>query len=328
MKITVIGDGGWGTALSVLLGKNKFSVSLWGAFPAYVEELRKKRENIKFLPGIEIPPSVNITSDLKEALQDTNLVVMAVPSQYMRQVARKIKKTGIKADYLSVAKGLEESTAKRMSEVIREELGAVRVAVLSGPNIAFEVAGGIPSAAVCVSRSRQLAEKIQDVFVTPTFRVYTSNDLLGVELAGAFKNIIAIACGISDGLGFGTNTKAALLTRGLVEIARLGVAMGAHYKTFSGLSGMGDLVTTCMNRKSRNRSLGEELSKGKKLNAVLGASDMVVEGVKTTKIALKLAAKFKVLMPITHEVYKVLYENKKPEEALCSLMLRDKKPEL
>ncbi|MBI4845418.1 MAG: NAD(P)-dependent glycerol-3-phosphate dehydrogenase [Candidatus Omnitrophica bacterium] len=330
MKISIIGDGGWGTALAVLLA-NKFSrVTLWGAFPAYLKVLKRKRINEKFLPGIIIPENVDILDDLAHALESAELIVLAIPAQYMRKVTRKIKvKFNKRAEIVSVAKGLEPGSSKRMSEVILEELGkTARVSVLSGPNIAYEVACGIPSAAVCASKNNQSVLNIQNVFMTPTFRIYASNDVIGVELAGALKNIIAIACGISDGLGFGTNTKAALLTRGLSEIMRLGIAMGAQKSTFSGLSGIGDLVTTCMNEKSRNRTLGEQLGKGKKLNNILRSNPMVIEGVGTAKVALKLSKKYGIIMPISLEVYNVLYNVKSPRDALRSLMNRQGKREI
>ncbi len=329
MKITIIGDGGWGTALAVLLSRKKLKVNLWGAFPEHVMQMKKTRRNRKFLPGIVIPRSVEIGDDLGHALTGAKLVILAVPSQYMRGVLKKIKKFDVSEScFLSVAKGLEYKTNMLMADVVKEELKCRDLAVLSGPNIAYEVARGIPSAAVCASAKKHTAEIVQDILMQESFRVYTSNDMCGVELAGAFKNIIAIACGISDGLGFGTNTKAALLTRGLAEITRLGTAMGAKYKTFNGLSGIGDLVTTCMNSRSRNRWFGEELGKGKTLNALMKETNMVVEGIITTKIALKVAKKYKVSLPITREVYNVIYEQKKPKAALESLMLRAKKNEL
>ncbi len=329
MKIAIIGDGGWGTALAVLLNNNKYSVNLWGAFPDYVQKVKKTRKNNKFLPGILIPESIVITDALEDALKDARLIILAVPSQYMRGVLKKIKKYNTRSSiFLSVAKGLEYKSNIIMSEVIKHEIQTQEVAVLSGPNIAYEVARGIPSAAVCASSRKNTASIVQNILMSNSFRVYTASDVLGVELAGAFKNIIAIACGISDGLGFGTNTKSALLTRGLAEITRLGIAMGAKHKTFSGLSGMGDLVTTCMSSRSRNRNLGEQLGSGKQLDQVLKKTEMVVEGIMAAKIALKLAKKYKVYMPITYEVCSVLYKHKKPKAAMQSLMQRGKKNEL
>lgn len=329
MKVAIIGDGGWGTALAMLTQKKSIDTSIWGAFPDYVKHLSAKRENTKFLAGIKIPKKINITSDLSAALDGAELIVLAVPSQFMRGVLKKIAKYKIKkVGFLSVAKGIEAKTSKCMSEIIKEELGNVSQASLSGPNIAYEVAMGIPSAAVCASSNKKLAVLVQNIFMNPGFRVYTATDLRGIELAGAFKNIIAIACGISDGLGFGANTKSALLTRGLAEITRLGVSMGARYKTFSGLAGMGDLVTTCFSQRSRNRGFGEQIGKGKKMADILKKTDMVVEGALTTKTALKLAKEYKVSLPITEEVYNVLYRGKKPISAMQALMQRQKKNEI
>ncbi|MBU1043680.1 MAG: NAD(P)-dependent glycerol-3-phosphate dehydrogenase [Candidatus Omnitrophica bacterium] len=329
MKVAIIGDGGWGTALAVLTQSKGINTVLWGAFPENINQLIKKRENKKFLPGIKIPSEILITNDLAQTLDQANLVVLAVPSQFMRGVLKKIAEYKLlKVGFLSVAKGIEAATSKCMSEVIREELGNVPLAALSGPNIAYEVARGIPSAAVCASNNKKLAIMVQDIFMTPDFRVYTSQDMHGVELSGAFKNIIAIACGISDGLGFGTNTKSALLTRGLVEIARLGVSMGARNKTFHGLAGMGDLVTTCFSQRSRNRWFGEQIGSGKKMADILSQTSMVVEGALTTKTALKLAKKYRISLPITQAVYKVLYQGAKPISAMHLLMQRQKKNEI
>jgi len=329
MRICVLGDGGWGTALAILLARKKYSVKLWGAFAGYLQFVRKKRENVKFLPGVKIPRSLALVEDLAVAVNRAELIVLAVPTQYTRSVLKNLKQYNLgSSNFLSVAKGIECKTTKRVSEIINDELGNVKLAVLSGPNIAYEVVRAIPSAAVCASSSRNLAAKIQNIFMTQTFRIYTHDDLIGVELAGALKNIIAIACGISDGLGFGTNTKAALLTRGLSEITRLGLFMGADYKTFSGLSGMGDLVTTCFSQNSRNRWLGEQIGKGKRLNAILDKTEMVIEGINTAKSAMRLAKCYKVKMPITTEVFKVLYQNKNPRNAVQALMLRAKKKEV
>ncbi|MFH2139044.1 MAG: NAD(P)H-dependent glycerol-3-phosphate dehydrogenase [Candidatus Omnitrophota bacterium] len=328
MNISVIGDGGWGTAIAVLLKQKGLGVKVWGAFPEYVKILNSKRDNLKFLPGVKIPRGILFSNDLNEVVDNTDLVVLAVPSKYLRGVCQSLSKFNVgKMDFLSVAKGIEYDTLMRMSEVISQELGRVRLAVMSGPNIASEVARGIPSAAVCASRHNKLTSKVQEIFMTNSFRVYTHNDLVGVELAGALKNIIAIACGISDGLGYGTNTKAALLTRGLAEIARLGCSVGAKQRTFSGLSGMGDLVTTCFSKESRNRGLGEQLGKGKKLNDILAKTEMIVEGVITTKSAVKLAKNNGIELPIANEVFNVLFRNKNPFTAVQSLMLRKKTKE-
>lgn len=327
-NISVIGDGGWGTTLSILLSSKGFKVSLWGAFPDYIQILRKKRENIKFLPNVRIPDSIAITSSLDEALRDKELVVLAVPSQFMRGVLEMMKMQDLSGKaFVSVTKGIENKTLKQMSEVISECIGACELAVLSGPTIALEVANGAPTTVVAASKDPNLAKDIQDTFMTERFRVYTTGDVIGVELGGSLKNIIAIAAGACDAMGFGTNAKAALLTRGLVEIVRLGVAMGAKLETFYGLSGLGDLTTTCISQYSRNRWLGEEIGKGKKLKDILKETDMVVEGVATAKSAHDLSNKYKVEMPITLEIYKVLYENKDPKRAVNDLMTRPPKSE-
>lgn len=326
--IAVIGDGGWGTTLAVLLAKKGFDVSLWGAFPEYTEIVRKSRENVKFLPGTKIPDGVMLTHSMADAIKGRDLVVLAVPSQFMRGVLTILKGEDISGKrFISVVKGIENGTLKRMSEVIFECLGKQKLAVLSGPTIALEVANLSPTTAVIASDDAVLAKDAQNAFITDRFRVYTSDDMLGVELAGSIKNIIAIAAGGLDGLGFGTNAKAALLTRGLVEMARLGVVMGAKRETFYGLSGLGDLTTTCVSRYSRNRWLGEEIGRGRKLKAILKETDMVVEGVSTTKAVYELAKKYDVEMPITAEIYKVLYENKDPKIALHDLMTRAPKQE-
>jgi len=329
MKIAVIGDGGWGTTLAILLCKKGFSVSLWSAFKEYATYLNKKRVNTKFLPQIKIPAKIEITHDIKKATLDKELIILAVPSQYMRDVLKKIKdfKDCLKANFLSVTKGIEVDSLKRMSEVIYDELGQVKLAVLSGPTIAQEVARNIPTTAVIASEDKDLRKYLQNIFMSERFRIYTNSDVCGVELGGSLKNIIAIACGISDGLGFGTNTKAALLARGLVEISRLGQAMGAKISTFSGISGLGDLVTTCISPYSRNRFVGEQIGKGKTLKEIQKKMQMVAEGVPTTKSAYKLSLKYKVEMPITHQVYKVLYKNKSPLKAVKELMTREGKEE-
>lgn len=327
-NIAVLGDGGWGTTLAILLSGKGFDVTVWGVFPDYITLLKEQHENIKFLPGVKIPEKVKLTSSLGEALRGKELVVLAVPSQFMRGVLMMVKMEDVSGKaFVSVTKGIENSTLKRMSEIINEVLGKQKVAVLSGPTIALEVANGVPTTAVVSSEDAIFAKTVQDIFMTDRFRVYAANDVIGVEMGGSLKNIIAIAAGASDGLGFGANAKAALLTRGLVEIVRLGAAMGARKETFYGLSGLGDLTTTCVSQYSRNRWLGEEIGKGKKLKEILKETDMVVEGVTTTKSAFDLAKKYKVDMPITSEIYRVLYENKDPKQAVHDLMTRSAKAE-
>lgn len=328
-KIAVLGDGGWGTTLAILLNKKGFGVNLWGAFPEYVQFLKKKRENVKFLPNIKIPKTINITDDIANAIEPAKVVVLAVPAQYMRNILKKSNNIKIKDKIIvSVAKGIENKTLMRMSEVIRDVLGGVKLVVLSGPSISVEVANGVPTVVVAASSDKKSAKIIQETFRTNYFRIYTTSDILGVELGGALKNIIAIAAGISDGLGFGANTKAALLNRGLVEITRLGTAMGADPKTFIGLSGMGDLATTCISPYSRNRWLGEEIGRGKRLKDILKSTEMVIEGATTVSSAYELSKKYKVEMPITKEVFEVLYRGKNSKKAVIDLMMRQQKDEI
>jgi len=272
-KIAVLGDGGWGTTLAIHLGRKGFEVSLWGAFKDYIIVLNKQRVNFKFLPGIKIPKGIKITASLEEAVDDASVIILAIPSQYLRSILKKLKKFDLaNAIILNVAKGIEVSSLKRMSEVISQELGDVKQALLSGPTIAHEVALGVPTAAVVSSKDISVSRNLQGIFNSQRFRIYTNNDLVGVELGGSLKNVIAIACGISDGLGFGTNTKAALLARGLAEMTRLGKKMGACEMTFFGISGLGDLVTTCISKFSRNRFLGEEIGKGKNVKSIIEES--------------------------------------------------------
>jgi len=326
--IAVLGDGGWGTTLAILLHRKGFPVTLWGAFPEYVSYMDKKRRNERFLPHVLIPKEIEITHDLKGAINGKQLIIFAIPSLYLRKVLKKIKWFYFyDTIFLSVIKGIEVGSLKRVSQVIHEELGDIKLAVLSGPTIAHEVVRGIPTVAVIASCDKNLRKYLQTVFMNERFRIYTNDDVIGVELGGSLKNIIAIACGISDGLGFGTNTKAALLSRGLAEISRLGYAMGARSSTFSGISGLGDLVTTCISPYSRNRYVGIQIGKGKSLRQIQAHMQMVAEGVPTTKSAYALSLEYKVDMPITREVYNVLYKNKSPLSALGDLMEREKKEE-
>jgi len=290
--------------------------------------MEKTRLNPKFLPGIKIPRDICITNDIELAISGKDIIVLAVPSQYTRGVLNKIRgKFDKGAIFLSATKGIEISSSKRMSEVIHATLGPVRFAVLSGPTIAQEVAKGIPTTIVTASYDKKIRKTIQEVFSTERFRVYTNPDVIGVELGGSLKNVIAIACGVSDGLGFGTNTKAAILARGLAEISRLGKAMGAKLGTFSGISGLGDLVTTCISNQSRNRFVGEQIGRGKTLKQICAHMQMVAEGVATAKSAYALSLKYKVDMPITKEVYRLLYLNKNPRQVVKDLMTRKSKEE-
>jgi glycerol-3-phosphate dehydrogenase (NAD(P)+) len=328
-KIGVLGDGGWGTTLSVLLSRKGYPVTLWGAFPKNIVDIEKNRENKKFLPGIKIPVEIKVTDNLRAAIKDKELIVLAVPSQHIREVLKKIKLVGYSRNalYLSVIKGIEIKSSMRISEVIRNELGNIKLAVLSGPTIAYEVARGIPTVAVVASQNLKVRRAIQNIFMTDRFRIYTNNDLIGVELGGSLKNVIAIACGACDGLGFGTNTKAAVLSRGLAEMSRLGYAMGAKIRTFSGISGLGDLVTTCISPYSRNRFVGEELGKGRSLKQIIKRQAGLAEGIPTAKSVYALSLKHGVDMPIAKEVYNVLYRNKSALKAFKDLMVREKKEE-
>jgi glycerol-3-phosphate dehydrogenase (NAD(P)+) len=328
--ITVIGDGSWGTTLCVYLAKKGYAVTLWGAFPAYMEKVRKNRYNSRFLPGIRIPKNVNVTGQLKSALETGDLIVFAVPSKYSLSVLKKIKKAGVDLSQkilLSVTKGITTSSLLRISQLVHQELDTIPTAVLSGPTIAMEIAQGKPSTAVVAAPSMPLAVRIQEIFNSETFRIYTNRDVVGVELGGSIKNIIAVACGVCDGLGFGTNTKAAIVTRGLAEMMRLGKALGAKEKTFSGLSGLGDLVTTCFSPRSRNRSAGERLGQGQTARAILASMSMVAEGMGTVKAVYQLSQQHQVSMPITTEVYNIIYKNKKAAKAVSDLMSRQTKPE-
>jgi glycerol-3-phosphate dehydrogenase (NAD(P)+) len=328
-KIGVLGDGGWGTALALLLAGRGYDVELWGAFPKYVEEVRRKRENVKFLPGFRIPANVRPSSDIHATCEQSDMIVLAVPSQFMRSVLKKIRRDKIhhKA-FVTVAKGIETGSLKVMSQVVHEELGRVSLCVLSGPTIAREVAQKMPAAASVASTNRELAARVRKIFMTDSFSLFESDDVLGVELGGALKNVIAISAGIVEGLGFGSNTRAALFARGVAEMARLGHALGARRETFMGLSGLGDLATTCLSPHSRNRWLGEEIGKGRKLKNILKGTEMVVEGVDTAAAAYRLAKKHRVPMPITEAMYGILYNDHKPREAVKALMNREPHREL
>ena len=326
--IAVLGDGGWGTTLAIHLAKKNYSVKLWGAFADYVREVQKKRINHKFLPGIKTPKQVEMVDHLEAALSHAQLLILAVPSQYIHGILKKLKPFDLsKKIVLSVIKGIDPVRLKRMSELILDELGAVKLAVLSGPTIAMEVAQGLPTTAVVASSDTKVARTLQMVLNSEKFRIYTNSDVVGVELGGSIKNIIAIACGVCDGLGFGTNAKAAIVTRGLAEMTRLGTAMGARSKTFSGLTGLGDLVTTCFSPQSRNRFVGEQLGKGIRIEKITRKMDMVAEGVETVKAVHRLGQKHRINLPITDEVFQIIYKNKNPQRAVNDLMNRRVKSE-
>ncbi len=331
VRVSVLGAGSWGTAIAILLASKYDNVILWEFRHDVAKELVETRENKLMLPGVRIPEKIKIIFDFEKSVKNRDVLILAVPSHNMREVATRLSKVDFgNAILVNVAKGIENDTLMRMSEVIHDcipELSESRMATLSGPSHAEEVSRQIPTAVVAASKNLKTAQDVQRIFMTPNFRVYASSDLIGVELGGSLKNIIAIAAGIADGVGYGDNTKAALMTRALVEITRLGTAMGADPMTFAGLSGMGDLIVTCMSRHSRNRFLGEQIGKGKTLQQVLDEMVMVAEGVRTTRSAHDLAQKYKVELPITEQVYKVLFEDKPPKQAVTELMVRGAKIE-
>ena len=330
-KISVIGSGGWGIALAILLHENGHNLTIWSFDKKEVEELKETRQNKAKLPNILIPNDIEVTNDLKEAVDNKDILVLAVPSKAIRSVSKSLKDI-IKDNQIivNVAKGLEEDTLKTMTDIIEEELKEKnpQVAVLSGPSHAEEVGKGIPTTCVVSAHNKELALYLQNIFMNPSFRVYTSPDMIGVEIGGALKNVIALAAGIADGLNYGDNTKAALITRGIKEISTLGVAMGGEQSTFYGLTGLGDLIVTCASMHSRNRRAGILLGQGKTLDEAIKEVNMVVEGVYSAKSALMAAKKYNVEIPIIEQVNAVLFENKNAAEAVNELMIRDKKLEI
>ena len=327
-KTNVLGAGSWGTALSLLLHKNGHQVKLWSALENEVKMLNEKREHESKLPGVRIPEEVEITTDLEGCLRDVDVAVLAVPSPFTRSTAKQMAPFVKEGQIIvNVAKGVEEDTLMTLSDIISEEIPAANVCVLSGPSHAEEVGRGLPTTCVVSATKRETAEYLQGIFMSPVFRVYTTPDILGVELGGALKNVIALAAGTADGLGYGDNTKAALITRGIAEIARLGTKMGASQETFYGLSGMGDLIVTCASVHSRNRKAGYLMGKGYTMQQAMDEVKMVVEGVYSAKAARSLAEKYDVDMPIIMEVNKVLFEDKPAADAVRDLMIRDKKVE-
>ena len=328
MNVAVMGTGGWGTALAVLLHGNGHKVALWGRLPEEVEPIIAAGENKAFLPGVKIPREILLTLDAPSALREAALVVLAVPSHGMRPTCEKVREflpPGL--PLVSVAKGIETETGARMSEVIAQVLNTDRIVALSGPSHAEEVGRGIPTAVVVAAKDHTLAAIAQKAFMNERFRIYTHDDIIGVELGGALKNVIAIAAGACDGIGFGDNTKAALCTRGLAEMTRLGVALGARRETFFGLSGVGDLIVPAFSRHSRNRGFGERLGKGETPAQIAASTQMVAEGVKTAKSAWQLAQRHGVDVPITRQVHAILYEGQAPKQAVRDLMTREAKPE-
>ncbi len=325
MRITVLGAGAWGTTLARHLFNSQHTVTLWAHEPARLEEIRQSGENRRYLPGIRLPSEIKLEGNLSKAIDDVECILVAVPSKAFRQITANLKNfNGIA---LSVTKGIEYDTSLTMSAVLKEQAPLAKIATLSGPSIAPEVARGIPTAVVAASSCKDTTLAAQGLFHGNILRVYSSNDVMGVELGGALKNVMAIAAGVSDGLGFGDNSKSALLTRCLLEMKRLGVACGAQPETFHGLSGLGDLAVTFFSKVSRNRTFGERLGKGESVDNILNSMINVVEGYFTTRAAYRLARKLNVYTPIIDEVYSVLYEGKSPEQSLLDLLSRDAKPE-
>ncbi len=326
-KIGVIGSGTWGTAIAVLLNNNGHQVDLWSAIPSEIEEMEKTHKH-KNLPEVTLPDSIRFTADLETAMKGKNLLVLAVPSVYVRSTAKRMKEfCPVGQIIVDVAKGIEEDTLFTMTAVMKEEIPQCEPAALSGPSHAEEVSRGLPTTCVAGSHKRAVAEYIQSVFMSPVFRVYTSPDVLGIEVGAALKNVVALAAGIADGLGYGDNTKAALITRGIAEIARLGIAMGGKFQTFTGLTGIGDLIVTCASMHSRNRRAGILIGKGYTMEEAMKEVQMVVEGVYSARAALALSRKYDVPMPIVEEVNQVLFEGKPAREAVTDLMMRDKRIE-
>ncbi|MFZ0036842.1 MAG: NAD(P)H-dependent glycerol-3-phosphate dehydrogenase [Candidatus Acidiferrales bacterium] len=332
-KIAIIGAGSWGTALAIVLSRSRkpHAISLWAHEPEIVDSVRTRRVNDIFLPGFELPEAVSVTGDIAEAVRDANIVLGVMPSQHARGLySRILPHLSPGAAIVSATKGLEPESLHRMSEVVAQagaDAKSLRVAAMSGPSFAREVARGDPTAIVIASKDASLAGEVQEEFSGPTFRLYTNSDITGVELGGAIKNVIAIAAGVTEGLGLGHNSLAALITRGLAEMSRLGIALGGKPETMSGLAGMGDLVLTCTGALSRNRSVGVELGKGRKLEEIIGAMRMVAEGVPTTAAAQTIAKRMGIEMPITEQMHAVLYEGRAPLDAIRELMERRLKGE-
>lgn len=328
LKVCVVGDGGWGTALAMVLTDNGHRVTVWGPFEDYLAEVRAAGENSRYLPGVPLPPALAWESDPAAAAKDADLIVLAMPSHFYANVCEKFAAVIPKsADVVNVSKGFCEATRERLTETAEEVLGVAHVAELSGPSHAEEVSRKIPTAVVIASADAAQAARLQAIFSNGAFRVYTSNDPIGVELGGAVKNVIALAVGMSDGLGFGDNSRAALITRGLAEMARLGIALGGRPDTFAGLSGIGDLVVTCTSRHSRNRGVGERLGKGETIDAIRAGMKQVAEGVWNCGIVVELAHAHGIEMPICETVQQVLDGKICPKDAVAELMGRDTKHE-
>lgn len=328
-KVGIIGAGSWGTALAVLLHKNGHEITVWSIIESEIEMLKANHEHKDKLPGVKLPEEMNFTTDLVEAVEGMDALVLAVPSPFTRSTSKLLKDVVKEGQIIvNVAKGIEEVTLMTLSEIIEEEVPKANVAVLSGPSHAEEVGRGIPTTIVVGAKKKETAEFLQNLFMNDVFRVYTSSDVLGIELGGALKNVVALAAGVADGLGYGDNTKAALITRGINEIARLGMAMGAEFETFCGLTGIGDLIVTCASMHSRNRRAGILIGQGKTMQEAMDEVKMVVEGVYSAKAAMGLSKKYDVQLPIIEQVNLVLFEGKSAAEAVKDLMLRDKKIEI
>ena len=328
-KVAVLGGGSWGIALAVLLHKNGHEVTVWSKFQAEIDMLNTEREHKDKLAGVKLPEDMIFTTDLESSIKGMDLLVLAVPSPFTRSTSQLMSEYVEKDQIIvNVAKGIEENTVMTLSEIIEEEIPQSVVAVLCGPSHAEEVGRGIPTTVVVGAKKKRTAEFIRSLFMNEVFRVYISPDVLGIELGGSLKNVVALAAGIADGLGYGDNTKAALITRGITEIGRLGMAMGGRYETFSGLTGIGDLIVTCASMHSRNRRAGILIGQGMSMEEAMAEVKMVVEGVYSAKAAMQLAKKYNVQLPIIEQVNKVLFEGKPASEAVKDLMLRDKKIEV
>ncbi|MDA0987363.1 MAG: NAD(P)H-dependent glycerol-3-phosphate dehydrogenase [Bacteroidetes bacterium] len=331
LKISILGAGSWGTALAIVFQQNLHDVTIWSRSKNEVKKINGTRINLKYLPKVKIPDQIKITSDLDEATRNKDVIFTVIPAQYLRSVLEKISFENIKNTIIcNASKGIEIATLKTMSQVIRDCFPSIKIkklAVLSGPSHAEEVCKQIPTTIVVASYSRKNSKLLAQSLSTPYFRIYVGDDVRGIELGGSLKNVIALAAGIIDGIGFGDNTKAALMTRGMSEISRLGIKLGALPRTFAGLSGMGDLIVTCMSKHSRNRFVGKEIGKGKKIKQILKNMNMVAEGVATSKSVYNLSKKYKIDMPISNEIYKILYEDKDCKQATYELMTRALKNE-
>lgn len=327
-NISIIGAGSWGTALALLLYNNGHHITVWSIVKEEIEMLKTEHEHKDKLPGVKLPEDMEFTTDLEAAVSGKDVLVLAVPSPYTRSTSKSMAPYVKEGQIIvNVAKGIEEDTLLTLSQIIEEEIPQAEVAVLSGPSHAEEVGRGIPTTIVVGARSKKTAEYLQNIFMSKVFRVYISPDVLGIELGAALKNVVALAAGIADGLGYGDNTKAALITRGIAEIARLGMAMGGRLETFSGLTGIGDLIVTCASMHSRNRRAGILIGKGYTMDEAMAEVKMVVEGVYSAKAAMGLAKKYNIQIPIIEEVNEILFNGKSAAEAVGSLMLRDKKIE-